>query len=130
MKEKDIYAKMKTKCKKNKISLQRFEAYSIPDIFYCTSMSRMGWIELKVIKRFPKKSDYVTVPFRPGQYAWIKNFLNYSDQVFLFLYIENSLFIFQGTDIRQTYSISNISLLSCYNSLWSAVDWYKIINLL
>ena len=131
MKEKDVYKKMKEKfC--NQLFLQRIESRTglgIPDVHYCISSSRAGWIELKVVKKFPKKGQ-IKVPFRPGQLAWIRDYQRFSSKVFLFLYVENSLFVMRGTSIMPTYSRSNIHVASCYDAFWNKVDWIEVLSLL
>ena len=129
MKEKIIYEHMKLKLRRDKIFLQRFEVYSIPDIFYTKSLAASGWIELKVVNKF-SKNGMVKIPFRKGQYPWIKKYTKYSQFIFLFLHIENSLFIFKGDNIIPTYSVSNIHEASCYDILWKNVNWEEVLNLL
>ena len=129
MKEKDIYKRMKIRLLGKHIFLHRFEAYSIPDVHYVKSVSSSGWIELKVINKFPKK-DYITIPFRKGQYAWIRKYIKFSEYIFLFIYIEHTLFVIKGMNIHPAYTKTSIRSSSCYHQLWDCVNWHEVFNLL
>ncbi len=131
MKEKDIYARMQERLRP-KIFLQRIESnigLGIPDVAYTVNSTKSGWIELKVVKRFPK-NGVVKVPFRPGQYAWITRYCRYSQNVFLLLHLQNVLFIFKGDEIFVSYTGYNIYTASCYDVSWKDVDWNDVFNLL
>lgn len=132
MKEKDIYQKMKKEFKNTKIFLQPIESGStssgIPDIYYC-KINSSGWIELKVLNRYPK-NDIVNIPFRAGQIGWIRKFRYISNNIFLFLYIENSLWICRGNRILENYSQSELIKFTNYKALWNEVDWEFVFKLL
>jgi len=130
MKETKMYHKMVSKLSPKGILLQRIEMDRVPDIFYRTWMED-GWIELKVLKSYPVRKTYVEVPFRPGQLNWIRSYRVLNGNVFLFFYIENSLWIFKGDTIREKYQETEMIELSCYKVLWQDVDWdniYKILD--
>ncbi len=131
MKEKDIYARMQEKLSP-KMFLQRIESNTglgIPDVAFTKDVITSGWIEVKVVNKFPKR-EVLKVPFRPGQFAWKTNYRKYSSRIYLFLYVENSFFIFKGDCILQIYSQDNIHMFSCYDSLWRNVNWKEVYNLL
>ncbi|MHA1302124.1 MAG: hypothetical protein ACTSPI_00280 [Candidatus Heimdallarchaeaceae archaeon] len=129
MKETKIYHKMRDKLSGKGMLLQRIEMDHVPDIFYRT-WHQDGWIELKTLKSYPIRKTYVEVPFRPGQMNWIKTYCSLKGNMFLFFYIENSLWIFKKMNIKERYYINEIKKFSCYNALWKEVDWDNIYNLL
>jgi len=129
MKETDMYHKLTNKLPTKGTLLQRIEMDRVPDIFYRTWMED-GWIELKVLNSYPKRSSIVKVPFRPGQLNWIKTYRILNGNVFLFFYIENSLWVFKGDTIREEYCETEMIELSCYKALWQDVDWDNIYKLL
>ncbi len=134
MQEKDIYKKMNNEFNKNKIFLQPIESgikgVGIPDIFYCASNCE-GWIELKYISKYPiKRSSYIHIPFHPGQMNWIKRYRELNGNMFLFLYIENALWIFKDLNIKEHYTEDDLIKSSCYRRLWNEINWGEIYYLL
>jgi len=131
MTEKKMYEKMKAKFPN--VFLQRIESgrtgLGIPDIAYTVSEKKSGWIESKVVKRFPK-TGVVKVPFRPGQYSWITRYCCFSQKVFLFLWVQDKLYVMKGDEIFVSYTPYSIQNASCYDGLWNRVDWVKILSLL
>ncbi len=131
MTEKKMWERMRFKLGA-KLFLQRIESRTglgILDVAYTKSALASGWIEFKVIKKFPKK-ERVVIPFRPGQLSWIHQYIKYSKHIYVFLHIENLLYIFMGNKILAAYSKQNMHMLSCYDALWRQVDWKEVFNLL
>ena len=133
-KEKDIYKKMNKVFNRSRILLQPIESgikgIGIPDIFYRT-FNCEGWIELKYISKFPiMKKSLIRIPFQPGQMNWIKKYRALNGNIFLFLYIENSLWIFRGFRIKEYYTENDLIKSACYKRLWNEIDWDGIYALL
>lgn len=128
-----MYKKILNKFSRKKILLQRIETketgIGVPDIFYRT-WNQDGWIELKVLNKYPKRKNYIKVPFRLGQINWIKNYWILNGSIFLFLYIENALWIFKGDNIKEQYSELEIIKSTCYKAFWKDINWDNIYNLL
>ena len=77
-----------------------------PDMHY-TSMNNEGWAELKYIKELPKRNDTtIKIPFRPGQYAWLRDRYNLNHQTYnwLILQIDDMLFMFLNESIKEEYT--------------------------
>ncbi len=82
----------------------------VPDIIYAHK-DIQGWIELKELSRVPKAQ--FTVPWRPGQLAWYKNYVNkykVDCPYFLILTIKESWYII--VDIKEHYAMEEIK--DCY----------------
>lgn len=100
-----------------------FEAYPIifhriendaelgtPDLHYTTENNE-GWVELKVIKSMPKKKETgIKIPFRPGQYSWLRNryWLNKNTSNWLVIQVEDMFFAFKNKGIKETYTRSEL----------------------
>ncbi len=133
MTEKRMYEVMKKELHRDDwIFFQRIESnidFGIPDLYYCIDVKHAGWIELKQTDKC-LKNGIVKIPFRPGQYGWLKHHTLFSNNTFLFLWLQGYFYIFQSTRILEQYSADGLSLFSCYNSLWKNVDWNEVFNLL
>ncbi len=129
MKETDLYRKMVNKLSPHGMILQRIEMDHVPDLFYRT-YARDGWIEFKILNKYPIKSNIIKVPWRPGQMNWIKEYRVLNGTIFLFFYVENALLIFKGLNIKEQYSLSDIIHSSCYREFWKEVNWDRVYELL
>ena len=96
-----IETKMRQIIKKHfgkRMLIQPIESHAtngIPDIFFHDEES--GWAELKQL-------DGLMVPFRPGQYAWIKRFVSLGGLALLICTTRDGVWIvFQGENILQDY---------------------------
>jgi len=109
MKETEIYAKLRILFVRNKCLVQRIESgttgLGIPDIFFRTNDSE-GWIELKEIFWPSKETTSIKIPFRPGQYPWLKQYTSLNGKAFLIcsLYGKTNIFIFLGRSIFKEYT--------------------------
>ena len=107
--EAGVYAKVNKSLKPCPIKLKRVENSmdtGTPDVYYY-SANNEGWIEFKYIKSFPKRIDtLITIPFRPGQYAWLisRYNLNNSTSGFLLIQIEDVIFLFKNSLIQEKYT--------------------------
>jgi len=133
MLEKTIRNKMIKEFKNKKILIQPIESSrtgtGILDIFY-RSIHKDGWIELKKLNQFPKRKNIIEVPWRPGQMNWIKKYRKFSTNIFLFLYIENTLYIFRGDGIKETYDSVELFTYPCYRDFWKEINWDYIYDIL
>jgi hypothetical protein len=108
MKESKMYQRMKIIFNGFPIRLYRIENRTgrVPDIYYSFRKSN-GFIELKNIDYYACK-DKIKIPFRPGQYPWIKEQLKYNEYIFLigtFKHSDSKVWIFfKGKDIKEEYS--------------------------
>jgi len=104
-----MYEKLK-KIIKDRTFLQRIENRTgkVPDIYFANKY-RSGWIELKNIKSVPR-NGIIKIPFRPGQFAWIKKHLGYNSDIFLICTIGKQWFVKYGPDIKEKYLIDSIYL--------------------
>lgn len=99
------------------IKIQPIESHGtgrIPDLFFRTSFID-GWIELKCIDRL---SDTITIPWRPGQYPWIRDYVKLGGLAFLFVGFMNfdkiSIAVFRNKWILKTYTNTDFHLEPCY----------------
>jgi hypothetical protein len=121
MNESAMYEKLLSLLRGYPIMLQRIENRTgrVPDIYYACSQSS-GWIELKEIEMPKRKSTKIKIPFRPGQFPWIKRHLKYSEQIILLCSTKecDSWFIFRGYGIKERYNHTDIELLTKSQMIW------------
>lgn len=99
MTEHKIYIKVKLALPT--ILLQRIEYQRVPDIFF-RSETQEGWIELKCLPTITYK---VTIPFRPGQFSWIRDYIRKGGTAYLFCSTPDQLlWIFKNKDIYRSYT--------------------------
>lgn len=99
--------------KRIKIKFSRVEntiGTSMPDTHFITCMFE-GWIELKEIPYITKKGK-ITVPFRPGQLNWIREYIEYKQLATIYLIatiknVDDSWIVMKGKDIQKTYDRDN-----------------------
>ncbi len=110
MLENKMYKKLKQGIG-SKILLQRIENRTgiVPDIYFASTRNS-GWIELKNIKIV--SGMIIKIPFRPGQYSWIKKHIRYNDNIHLIGTIDNTWFIKTGVYIKETYNINDLFFCS------------------
>jgi hypothetical protein len=106
LKEKDMYRQLKYKLDDH-ILLQRIESHltglGIPDVYFKT-MYNEGWIEFKEVK--PPPSFYkkiIKIPFRPGQFGWIKHYVSLNGNMILACTVDKTWYCFKGHLIKQEY---------------------------
>jgi len=111
MLETKMYEKLK-KIIKDRTFLQRIENRTgkVPDIYFANKYKN-GWIELKNIKSVSRKG-IVKIPFRPGQFAWIKKHLGFNSDIILICTIGKQWFIKFGHFIKEEYNISELELFN------------------
>ena len=113
MTEHHMYLKMRellvTELRKKSILLQRIEQQRVPDLFYRNPW-REGWVEFKIVDTRGLK---VKIPFRPGQFAWIKDYVLLGTNVLLFCIDMNAvLWIIENRDIEKEYTIVDFKCLA------------------
>lgn len=102
MTEHQMYVRMKELITGQPIILQRINQQRVPDIFFRTPKAE-GWIELKVIST---KGGIVRIPFRPGQFAWIQDYVRVGGLAELFcIDMDAVLWVVRGKKIKTVYSI-------------------------
>ena len=101
--------------KNEPIILQRIESEStgigIPDIFFRTPFLD-GWIELKQVKGDYTKKQIVTIPWRKGQFEWMRRYIGMGGHGLLFVFFETTpgyktLAVFEKDNVRKTYTPSD-----------------------
>jgi len=98
--------------KKHIIEFENIEPSYKPglaDAYYSTEKGVDGWIELKRIMASAYNNGTIEIPYRPGQYAWLKRHADRGCNVFLFVIICNgpykgTVFVFDKANIRLEYS--------------------------
>ena len=110
MKESDMWRKLSHEFKKvfPHARIMRIESHAtmlgIPDVNFRTAYIE-GWIELKQLK----KGHYVwRVPFRPGQYNWLKKQYMLNGIAILLATIDKQWYYFEGEDIKEVYSFNEL----------------------
>ncbi len=133
MTEKRMYEVMKKELHRDDwFFFQRIESnidFGIPDLYYCIDVKHAGWIELKQTDKC-LKNGIVKIPFRPGQYGWLKHHTSFSNNTFLFLWLQGYFYIFKGDNILEKYTVVNMHMLFCYDALWNKVNWVEVLSLL
>jgi len=87
------------------IEIQRVENeldLGTPDLYF-SHFTTCGWIELKQFKLPKREKTEITIPFRPGQYGWIRRFSRAGTRVILICYTNNGVFAFEGERIKTVY---------------------------
>ncbi len=95
----------------------------IPDVSYSIN-GQSGWLELKVIPKWPKHSNTVIkIPhFKPSQRVWLFNRGCYG-QTWLFIRAEKEYMLFDGRDVAEIgKSLNKEELLKK-----STVSWEKSV---
>ena len=109
MTEHHMYLRVKELLQKESIMLQRIEQQRVPDLFF-RMPEREGWIEFKVIDTNGFK---VKIPFRPGQFAWIKEYTELGGNILLFCIDMNAvLWITKNCYIVKEYTIVDFKCLA------------------
>ena len=116
------------------VKLQRIESGStglgIPDIFYRT-LKYDGWIESKIIKT--KLTKPIVVPFRPGQFSWLRDYILLGGTAFLMVYIEDThdVAMLKNIYIQEWYDVGDIIVkASMFKSIRdiTAEGLYTVLN--
>lgn len=80
-------------------------ALGIPDLFFFDrETKRVGWIELKQIDDF---AEPVKVPFRPGQYNWLRSYVQMGGTAYLICTSKSTdefWYVFAGPNIKLSYA--------------------------
>lgn len=77
-------------------------ALGIPDIYFRT-LKIDGWIELKNLV-YPIRG-HLDVPFRPGQYAWLKRHWEMGGTSVLAISGVEGIWFYKGDRIQKTYTV-------------------------
>lgn len=104
MLETKMYKQLKTALNDQGVFLERIENRTgrLPDVYF-SSAHNNGLIELK--QTAISRGGVVKIPFRPGQYSWIKNHILYNEQIYLIGTIGKEWFIKKGFCIDEKYTI-------------------------
>ena len=123
-------------CKDKAIIFQPIESsrtsIGIPDIYLRTPVVD-GWMELKQIKW--NATDHYKIPFRPGQFEWLRKYSGFGGNAILCLFMEeannNLVFFIKRHNIHLEYTMKELIELS---SLWrhksniAFTDFYWMLN--
>lgn len=94
------------------VRLQRMECRTViglPDVYFKTVYSE-GWMELKQISSIGRS---IKIPFRPGQYKWIKYHVELRGHAILAVSCANIWYCFKNQWIKEIYS-RNDFLGTCF----------------
>lgn len=109
MTEHHMYVKIKMLLMEKPILIQRIEQQCVPDLFF-RHRYKGGWVEFKVIDTTGLK---VKIPFRPGQFAWIKDYVLLGEQIYLFCIDMNAvLWVLKNHEITQEYSMIDFKIIA------------------
>jgi len=114
-----MYAKLRILFVRNKCLIQRIESgmtgLGIPDVFFRTKASD-GWMELKEVSWPIRETTLIKIPFRPGQYPWIKQYSLLCGNMFLICSIrgETNVYIFRRSYILREYTQKEFLRAACY----------------
>jgi hypothetical protein len=125
MKESEMYRTMNAHLGK-KMFLRRVECQGFPDLFY-RSNDHEGWIEFKIGKR---KGNKIEIPFRPGQLSWIEDYRKRNGDIWLFVFLENGLWVFRRYSINPLYTEEDFIALTHYKGYWQNIRWSSIYLIL
>lgn len=109
MKEGVIYHKLKEKLPYTKI--QRIENsldIGTPDMFFCNKV-HSGWIEAKQFKLPVRDTTPVQIPFRQGQYNWLRDLTDHGGLAILAMHTgdRRGYYYAVGKDIQEVYELSD-----------------------
>ena len=79
-------------------------AVGIPDLYFSGEACK-GWIELKCVKT---AKDACHVPFRPGQYSWLRRFNKHGTFCVLLIAYEEGVAVMLGENIQIEYTVKDI----------------------
>jgi hypothetical protein len=131
MKESQMYRQLRHKVNDH-VMLQRIETrltVGVPDTFF-KSMYSEGWIEFKEIKMKSKSIGDRKIPFRPGQYGWIKNYLSLNGNMILACTFkdEKEWFFFKGYGILEVYTRNEFFCLNVQHGTIDKIDFPKLVQ--
>lgn len=79
-----------------------------PDVFFARRAVipgwPQGWIELKVMTLPLRKTTRITIPFRPGQYGWLRKATKAGVLALLLIKSNHGVHAFRGEDIQLQYT--------------------------
>ena len=94
----------------------------VPDVFFARRTTKAGftsiingWIELKNIQG--ELPDRIHIAFRPGQFEWIRRFIDQEVNVYLGISCELGIFMFKNYEISDNYSIEDFTRRRCITKM-------------
>ena len=113
------------------VLIQRIETGStgigIPD-FYFKTMYNEGWIELKEIKGNVSREAIIKIPYRPGQFNWIKKYISLSGNVILICSIGEVWHCFKGDYIWEEYMWEDFHLYGQQYGEAAKINFPKLLQ--
>jgi len=121
--EKHLVKKIVAKSKQlddGKMKIQLIESggtgLGIPDIFIRT-LNNDVWIEAKRIVWPKRDNTEITIPFQPGQFGWIREYIKLDGKCFLAVIVNGGsynkkIFMFYKYDIHKTYNLGSFYTLA------------------
>ena len=104
----------------------------IPDGYFRTRVAE-GWIELKVINFHGQ--EHVVIPFRRGQYNWLKRYADLGGRAFLFVFYVAHLrqdtvcvMIFYNDYIQREYDVQEMALKALVDLPLSKITHEQLIQ--
>jgi len=85
----------------------------IPDSYYACYNGIHGWIEIKQLKNY--KGGIISIPYRPGQQAWLNLFNKIIKTVYVFILIKDEYYLI-NKNFKQKRFV-NLEAL-CHNVIW------------
>lgn len=88
-------------------------ADGIPDVYFVIEGWPAGWIELKRVDIINVQPDsIIDVPYRPGQFSWLKRNWNKGGLSVLGIRVNDEYAFFVNRDIKREYTYKEILMAS------------------
>lgn len=100
----------------------------IPDINYCFSEDKHGWIELKCIPNFPVNKTSLP-KYKPEQRLFARRRCKAGEKVFFLLQVNLDYFLFMGDEVPKYVSKKDMFKL-CRGHWHGSIDYYELYDLL
>ena len=105
MSEAYLWKKLKNGMKKHWLAdrIENSISTGMPDVNYCITRAKRGWIELKYLEHYPKrpKTKIRLSHFTQEQRNWLIQRSQVGEKCFVFLQIEKDYFLFEAKKASQ-----------------------------
>lgn len=106
-------------------------ALGIPDLFVRTKR-RDAWVELKSVYVAPNATS-VKVPWRPGQYSWMMNYVKLKGRGLLIVFFvveppDESVAVFRDLNIQREYPVTDFRRLATVCADIEQVGWRQLLQ--
>ena len=109
--EADVRGHLVKALRANNVQAQPIESgttgLGIPDMFVRTTCKDL-WVELK-FERYEPRLPY-TVPFRPGQYGWLRRHYELGGLSVLGVWMPSGMYLWANNNIQEVYDVLTCNL--------------------